>query len=227
MSDFTKLGHTRRSNMMYPTDLWPNGVEVPFEEFTVYKNKGMFNNDTTMADASNWDFMVIPIKRAHRIKMSDTNGEWTYYLDENLNKGPVTAIQQKYDVLTNALNEPYFGKSLRSHRTFSGITFYYYPIHGAERNVVFQQVRQDSPDNSYTTPLIPVHGYSKLHTSWSGRGCAQWFGEDKNHLFSRDYGEEAGVYTIPEGAYYCQLKTYRWFNETENSKGSSTVYWLE
>lgn len=212
---------------MYPTDLWPNGVEVPFEEFTVYKNKGMFSGDTTMQDNSGWDFMIIPIKGAHRIVLSDTTGEWTYYLDENLNKGPIDALQQKTDYMTNALNEPHLGKNLRGHRTFRGITFYYYPTYGAEKNVVFQQIRPDSPDNSLTTPFIPVHGYTKLHTSWAGRGQALWYGDDKNYLFSRGYGAESGVYEIPEGAYYCKLQTYKWFNAEQNPKGSSTIYWLE
>ena len=66
-----------------------------------------------------------------------------------------------------------------------------------------------------------------MHTSYATRGKALWYGEDKNYLFSRNYGEESGVYEIPEGAYYCKLQTYQWFSATQNPKGSSTVYWLE
>lgn len=202
---------------MYPTDLWPNGVEVPFEEFTVYENKGMFSGDTTMQDSSGWDFMVIPIKGAHRIVLNDTNLEWTYWLDENLNKNTNQSILNGAPYASGNIlySAPYIGKNLRGHRTFSGITFYYYPTNGAERNV-------SNYKNSWSD-FMYCAGAEKLHLGFNSRGSIVWYGEDKNLLFSRPWGEEAGVYIVPEGAYYAKYN-----GNAPYAVGEGTInYWLE
>ena len=203
---------------MYPTDLWPNGVEIPFEEFTVYKNKFIGNGNNTMYDDSNWDVIIIPIKSAHRIVMNDSTGEWTYFLDENLTvPDPISSNSCMYtNIQTIPFYAKYIGKNLRGHRTFSGVTFYYYPTHGAERNV-------SNYKNSWSD-FMYCAGAEKLHLGFNSKGSIVWYGEDKNLLFSRPWGEEAGVYIVPEGAYYAKYNG----NAPSYAVGEGTInYWLE
>lgn len=224
---------------MYPTDLWPNGVEVPIESglFEIYPHYGMWNADDEMVyTKNNWSFVVIPIKLANCIVIRNTRLEYTYFLTEDKKKIRANIYNSNlgdynYRYANIPLNAKYIGCTCRSNvasTILKGVTFYYLPTHGAERNVIFQQIRPDSPDNSYTTPYIPVHGYTKLHVSIETRGQALWYGEDKNYLFTRGYGTESGTYNIPQGAYYVKLQTNLWGSNIDATpKGSVATYTLE
>lgn len=240
MSEFTKIGggHTRRTSLMYPTDLWPNGVEIPIESglFEIYPHYAMWNSEDEMVyTENNWSFVVIPIKLANCIVIRNTRLEYTYYLTEdkkkirvNLYNSNLGNYSYRYDRIP--LNAKYIGCTCRSataSEILKGVTFYYLPTSNAEINVIFQQVRHDRPDDSYTVPFIPCHGYTKLYISVNARGQALWYGEDKNYLFTRGYGTESSIYNIPEGAYYVKLQTYILGNIDQNPKGTAITYWLE
>ena len=67
-----------------------------------------------------------------------------------------------------------------------------------------------------TSLLYPdyiLHGYSKVKLTIGVRGCTLWYGEDKNYLIGRNYGDESGTYKIPDGAYYFRLQSYRMTND--------------
>lgn len=220
MSELINLGNSRRTQLLYPTDLWPNGVPIPLSEFNIQTGKASFINGD-IVDASGWDLVIIPLKGCHRFnwQISGRGAEYRNIYDKDMNfLASYTNFADSGSTVNNGYNSTfwksaaYISLSVRHHISNpqnQSVTFWYYPIHGGERNVAFQQLRTEWVDNSYTQPLIPCHGYTRVRLTQGPRGAALWYGEDGNYLFGRGYGEEAGSYKIPEGAYYFRLQSYR------------------
>ena len=237
MSEFTKIGggHTRRTSLMYPADLWPNGVEIPLTSFEILKNKGIFNNDTTIVDTNGWDCIVFPIKQAVAISWNLTSGRGVEY-PRMLYNDYTSAGSSNYWQYNYSSGDGYNGFRIIPNKTaqyivfcFRGglsnpetqfITFYY------DDKTKFDGVGYCTSDNK-SISYIDCHGANKVKLSFSTRGAMQWFGEDKNYLFQRGYGDEAGTYLVPNGAYYCHPSGEMRQNGHPSNDIYRYTYWLE
>lgn len=214
MSELISLGNSRRTQLLYPTDLWPNGVEVPIESglFEIYPGEAIFNPTNGRVTSSGWSLVIAPIKNAHNWSFRSTKAEYEGILDENGNVIYMTASPSNVPVTAK-----YIFKSCRNATASSvlkGITFYYYPTHTENKgDLCTVPIYEDhSPyagggANNYSA-FIKTNGAAKIQYSIGFRGCAHWYNGEKEQLFSRGYGEESGTYTAPEGAEYFKSQGY-------------------
>lgn len=220
MNEKVHLGNSRRTQLLYPTDIWPNNREILTTDglFEVYPHYGMWTSNEEMAyTEDNWSFVVIPIKNANCIILRSTRFEYTYFLTEDkkkLNNSNIFYTSNlgdgNYRCAVVPTKAKYIGCTCRSANASSvlkGVTFCYLPTHGADRNVGVQFYNSNNSSECKST-FISCLGYSKLNLSVANRGAAYFYGENKNYLFGRGYGEESGSYKIPEGAHYVLILSY-------------------
>ena len=240
MSENIHLGNSRRTQLLYPTDLWPNGVEITIDDgqFEVYLGSAMFTSNEEMTTSSGWSFVIVPIKNANFFIIRYTRLEYNYFLYENkkkwnnLNQFPTTSLGNNlYRVWCIPKNAKYIGVSCRTGTNpasiFKGITFYYLPTHSddlTERCSVLDISDFNTSTTNNKTQKIYCEGMSKLIWSCAPRGAVIFYNGDGQRLLSRNYGEEAGTYIVPDGAVYAEVQSYTPLGTLDDTSFLTTYY---
>lgn len=213
MSEFTKIGggHTRRASLMYPTDLWPNGVEIPLEQCNPIIQHDT-NYNSTNPNGYTWngvDYILIPFKEAVVLNIKNY-GDYPALFDKDLKAisfsfnpdGTIPVLAKYFGCMLRdkSLSNRYITFAYLDDAPDNGVWEYgkWYVANGHVINENFTNWLQDS--------FAGCHGASKIKFWGTWRGNILWYGEDKNYLFARGYGGE--TYDVPEGAYYFKYNGY-------------------
>ena len=229
MSATNSKGKSRRHALLYPTDIWPNGVEIPIThpDIEVYPNMGMWASDTEpTATTDSWSVVIIPLKRCNGFYINSTRFEYTYYLDPTRHKYVTNACSQNQTSMPLPNAAPYLCITCRNataSNIFKGFTAYYRDRR-PEQNQNFSSIpfilNTSNLDGNWSD-FIYCHGAKTVNLTANLRGSMYWYGEDKNDLLSRGYGVEANTYKVPDGAYWCRFEGYRFY--AMNSVRSCTL----
>ena len=234
MSITNPKGRSRRTSLMYPDDIWPNGVEVLITDglFEIYPGEAIFNSTNGRVTSSGWSLVIAPLKRCHWFTIRSTRAEYTGLLDKegNVIASTINETNGPSNIPANAY---YVYKSCRNStasNVLKGITFYYFPTHSDTiGDPCVAVVNQDNfpyaggGANNYSNFIEVLDGTTKIKYGIGFRGCAHWYNENKRQLFARSYGDESGTYIVPQGAKYFKSQGYDGYVV---DKSFVTRYWL-